>query len=339
MKSENRLDERRERCYTDPMEILLGTLKNIAVYTVPVVIGILIGRRPAVRARPLRWMGPLQTVTLLLLILSLGIRLGADDRIVSSLGQIGLTALGLTAAAMGGSLAAVSLLRRAVLKLDRFGLPRGSGEDGAGSGGAGKADYTMTWRIVAAVALGMAAGYFLVPAAAAEACAYVTDYGLRFLLLLVGIDLGRQGSVLAQLRAAGYGALLIPAAVTVGSVLPGALLGALLPTGIKGAAAVTAGLGWYSLTPSLIAPYDLQLSAVAFLSNVLREIFSIVLIPFVARYLGYVECVALPGAAAMDSSLPVVVGATHERITIYSFASGVVLSLIVPFLVPVILAL
>ena len=44
-------------------------------------------------------------------------------------------------------------------------------------------------------------------------------------------------------------------------------------------------------------------------------------------------------SAAMDTVLPVVVGATHERITIYSFTSGVVLSLAVPILVPAIVAI
>ena len=41
----------------------------------------------------------------------------------------------------------------------------------------------------------------------------------------------------------------------------------------------------------------------------------------------------------MDTVLPVVIGATHERITIYSFASGVILSLLVPVLVPLIIML
>ena len=75
------------------------------------------------------------------------------------------------------------------------------------------------------------------------------------------------------------------------------------------------------------------------MSNVMREIFSIIAIPFVAKYIGYVECASLPGAAAMDTVLPVVVGATHERVTIYSFTSGVILSLAVPILVPAIVAL
>ena len=71
----------------------------------------------------------------------------------------------------------------------------------------------------------------------------------------------------------------------------------------------------------------------------MREIFAILAIPLVSKYIGYVECVALPGAAAMDTVLPVVVGATHERITIYSFTSGVLLSLAVPVAVSGIIAL
>ena len=51
------------------------------------------------------------------------------------------------------------------------------------------------------------------------------------------------------------------------------------------------------------------------------------------------ECASLAGAAAMDSLLPVVVGATHERITIYSFVTGVILSMAVPILIPLIIGL
>ena len=93
------------------------------------------------------------------------------------------------------------------------------------------------------------------------------------------------------------------------------------------------------LAPSLLSPYSLPVSAVCFLANVMREVFAILTIPLVARRIGFVESVALPGAAAMDTVLPVVIGATHERITIYSFTSGVILSLAVPLLVSAIVAL
>ena len=60
---------------------------------------------------------------------------------------------------------------------------------------------------------------------------------------------------------------------------------------------------------------------------------------YVAQKLGYIEAVALPGATAMDTLLPVVVSATADRMAIYSFASGLILSLAVPVLVPAIIAL
>ena len=77
----------------------------------------------------------------------------------------------------------------------------------------------------------------------------------------------------------------------------------------------------------------------AFLSNVMREVFAIVLIPILARRVGYLECVGVAGATAMDTVLPVVVRATDERIAIYSFVSGVVLSFAVPVVVPAVVAL
>ncbi len=325
----------------DEMDTALGTLWNLAGYIAAVAVGAWIGSRPNVRARPLAWLGRLQRVALMILIVSLGVKLGADDEVIASLGSIGWTAFLITAAAMAGSLLALWLLRRFVLRLDRQGRPAGSAAAAAetGSGGGQKADNSLTKWIVGAVVLGMLAGYFIVPAAVVAYCGQVIDLGLYLLLFLVGMDMGQQGTAIADIRAAGLKVLLIPVAVAVGSLAAAALVGLVLSIGPRDAMAVAAGFGWYSLAPTLLAPYSLTVSAVCFLANVMREVFAILTIPLAARYVGYVECVALPGAAAMDTVLPVVVGATHERITIYSFASGVVLSLAVPLLVSAIVAL
>ena len=45
----------------------------------------------------------------------------------------------------------------------------------------------------------------------------------------------------------------------------------------------------------------------------------------------------MPGAAAMDVCLPIVEKATRSDIAVYSFVSGVILSILVPVLVPVII--
>lgn len=321
------------------MQQITGTLVSLATYLALVAAGAFLGSRPVLRSRTLPWLGRFQTAALLLLIFTLGAELGANKEIVASLGVIGLNAFLITAAAMAGSLLAVHILRKYILKLDKHGQPAGSAQTQEKHGEKVKVDHTLTLLIVFTVALGMVLGHFVLPDALAVHCGQIIQLGLYLLLFLVGLDLGRQEGMLSSVRQAGLRVVLVPLAVMVGTFTVTALAGLLLPLGPKDCVAAAAGFGWYSLAPTLLAPYSLSVSAVAFLSNVMREIFAIITIPIVAKYVGYVECASLPGAAAMDTVLPVVVGATHERITIYSFTSGVVLSLAVPLLVPAIVAL
>lgn len=323
------------------MQQMSGTLTNLVIYLALVVLGAFIGSRPGVRSRPMPWLGRFQTAALLLLIFTLGAELGANEEIVSSLGTIGLNAFVITITSMIGSMLAVHALRKYILKMDAFGrtAQEAQAEEAQASHEKAHVDHSLTVLIVAAVVLGMLGGYFVLPDSVTAHCGTVINFGLYLLLLLVGVDMGRQGTMLQDVKAAGFRVLLVPLAVMVGTFAMTALAGIFLPLGPKDCVAASAGFGWYSLAPTLLAPYSLSVSAVAFLSNVMREIFSILAIPFVARYIGYVECASLPGAAAMDTVLPVVVGATHERITIYSFTSGVVLSLAVPILVPAIVAI
>lgn len=321
------------------MQQITGTLVSLATYLALVAAGAFLGSRPVLRSRTLPWLGRFQTAALLLLIFTLGAELGANKEIVASLGVIGLNAFLITAAAMAGSLLAVHILRKYILKLDKHGQPAGSAQTQEKHGEKVKVDHTLTLLIVFTVALGMVLGHFVLPDALAVHCGQIIQLGLYLLLFLVGLDLGRQEGMLSSVRQAGLRVVLVPLAVMVGTFTATALAGLLLPLGPKDCVAAAAGFGWYSLAPTLLAPYSLSVSAVAFLSNVMREIFAIITIPIVAKYVGYVECASLPGAAAMDTVLPVVVGATHERITIYSFTSGVVLSLAVPLLVPAIVTL
>ena len=317
------------------MQQLSGTLLNLAVYLALVALGAFLGSRPAIQSRPMPWLGRFQTAALLILIVTLGAELGANDEIVTSLATIGLNALIITLTSMAGSLLAVHILRKYLLKLDAQGRSQNEAaqEETAQETSQVHVDHTLTILIVVTVVLGMLAGRFLLPAAVTAHC------GLYLLLFLVGLDMGRQGNMLRDIRAAGFRVFLVPLATAVGTLALTALVGFFLPMGVKDCAAAAAGFGWYSLAPTLLAPYSLSVSATAFLSNIMHELFSIVAVPMVAQRIGYIEAVALPGATAMDTVLPVVVSATSDRMAIYSFTSGAVLSLSVPFLVPAIIAL
>jgi uncharacterized membrane protein YbjE (DUF340 family) len=198
----------------------------------------------------------------------------------------------------------------------------------------------MTKIIIAFVTLGMLAGYFFIPDY------FITDIsgnllviGLCVLLFFVGLDLGRAGTVVDNFKRVGIRILAFPIASIIGSLVFAAIASFLLPMTVRESMAVAAGFGWYTLAPVILSDYSAEISAISFLHNVMREMIGIIIIPIVAKKIGYIEACSLPGAAAMDVCLPVIEKATNSDTAVYAFVMGTVLSIAVPILVPLIIGL
>ena len=71
----------------------------------------------------------------------------------------------------------------------------------------------------------------------------------------------------------------------------------------------------------------IEASAVSFLHNVLREIISILFLPFVAEKIGYIEAACMGGSPAMDVCLPVINKETKGKAVTYGFITGVIIEL------------
>lgn len=197
----------------------------------------------------------------------------------------------------------------------------------------------MTKVIIIAVFGGALSGYLFIPDIVIDYSQYLMTGGLCLLLFLVGLDIGRQGSLVENIKKIGYKIFILPIAIITGTLVFSALAGLLLPMTVKESMAIGSGFGWYSLAPIILADYSSQISAISFLHNVMREFFSILLIPVIAEKFGYLETVSLPGAASMDVCLPIVEKTTNSTVAIYSFASGAVISIVVPILVPLFISL
>ena len=104
-------------------------MQSLLLYLGMMAIGVLVGSRKWVRNRELPWIGRVQSVALILLILTLGINIGMDERVFDSLSEIGIAAVVITVFAMLGSLFCVSLMRRA-LGLDKKGRNKKSLKEG-----------------------------------------------------------------------------------------------------------------------------------------------------------------------------------------------------------------
>ena len=156
------------------MQQFSSTLFNLGCYIALVALGAFLGSRAFLRTRPMPWLGRLQTAALLLLIVTLGAELG-----VASLATIGLNAFVITITSMIGSMLAVHALRRWVLKLDKQARTPAQAEENAAHGGqSAKVDHTLTILIVITVAVGMLAGYFVLPPAVTAHCGQVINLGL-----------------------------------------------------------------------------------------------------------------------------------------------------------------
>ena len=62
---------------------------------------------------------------------------------------------------------------------------------------------------------------------------------------------------------------------------------------------------------------------------------NLLLVPAVARRVGYIECYGLPGSTSMDVCLPIIERSTSSDVAVYSFINGAIVSASVPFLVSI----
>ncbi|MDR7856003.1 lysine exporter LysO family protein [Tissierella sp.] len=196
----------------------------------------------------------------------------------------------------------------------------------------------LSLKIFLAVLLGTGAGYFFLPDTFSSSIGVIIDIGLMLLLFFVGMDIGKQKDVFGKIKKMGLRILLVPFAVIIGSVVGSMIAGMLLKMPLNESGAIGAGLGWYTLSSTmLLADGYIELSALAFLSNVFREVIGLITIPLIAKYIGKLESVSAAGATAMDTSLPVISSSTDPHTTIIAFITGVICTTTVPIILPIIL--
>lgn len=193
----------------------------------------------------------------------------------------------------------------------------------------------MTLVLIIAIALGGVLGLYVFPEYFILYANQGVTIGLSVLLFFVGIDIGKNKEVFNTIRKIGWKVVLIPFSIAIGSVLGAVVAGFLVRLPLWEAAAVGAGMGWYSLSAVIIDQlHSTELGAIAFLSNVLRELLAILILPLIARYLKPIYTIAPAGATAMDTTLPLIARYTSAEVAVMAVISGAILSSMIPFLVP-----
>lgn len=188
--------------------------------------------------------------------------------------------------------------------------------------------------IVAFFALGVAFGRMgLLPADLGDTG--LSFYALCALMFCVGMGLGSDPQTLRNFRTLSPRLMLLPLGTLVGT-LAGSLLACLLLARRSAAdcLAVGSGFGYYSLSSIFITEYKgAELGTVALLANVVREMLTLLLAPFLARWFGPLAPISAGGATTMDTTLPVILQASGNRFAVVSVYHGFLMDFSVPFLV------
>ena len=185
-----------------------------------------------------------------------------------------------------------------------------------------------------AIIVGILLGYFIKSYINFD-ISLLIQFGLYLLLFFIGIDIGKNDNILNDLKKLNKKVLFLPFITVISSLAGGAVASILLSLSIGEAVAISAGMGWYSFSAIELSKVSVELGGIAFLSNIFRELLAIFLIPVIAKKIGSFESISVAGATAMDSVLPIINRSNPAEISIISFYSGLVISIIVPILIPI----
>ncbi|MGN1214887.1 MAG: lysine exporter LysO family protein [Candidatus Cryptobacteroides sp.] len=271
-----------------------------------------------------------------LLIFLLGARIGSDSRILSEISSIGFNALLLALAGTSGSVLAGWILYRFL-----YGKPSRTGlEDSTRRKvGIDKGTLLTVASLLAGLVAGAAGLYVClerVPGDPALVLLYV-------LLASVGLGVGMRPGLGAILKGLRPSILLLPLLSILFTLVFCAAASTLIKSyGLWDCLAVGSGMGYYSLSSVLIAnlkeascgvTYATSLAAVALLSNIFRELLTLVFTPLMASRLGPFAPVAAAGATSMDVCLPGILKSCGQEFLPATLVSGILTDFSVPFLV------
>lgn len=160
-------------------------------------------------------------------------------------------------------------------------------------------------------------------------------YALCGLMFCVGVSIGHDPQTVRNFRALNPRLMWLPVCTILGTLAASVLISFLLPhRSTTECMAVGSGFGYYSLSSIFITEYKgAELGTVALLSNIVREIITLLCAPLLVRWFGNLAPISSGGATTMDTTLPIITQCSGQQYVIVSLYHGFVVDFSVPFLV------
>lgn len=188
--------------------------------------------------------------------------------------------------------------------------------------------------IIVFFCVGITAGFFQwIPAELQESD--ISFYALCALMFSVGLNIGNDPQTLKTFRSLNPRLIFLPLMTILGSCA-GALAVSLLLSerSLSDCLAVGSGFGYYSLSSIFITEYrGAELGTIALLSNIMREIITLLFAPLLVRWFGTLAPISAGGATTADTTLPIITHCIGQQWAVVSIFHGFLVDFSVPFLV------
>jgi uncharacterized membrane protein YbjE (DUF340 family) len=160
-------------------------------------------------------------------------------------------------------------------------------------------------------------------------------YALYVLMFLVGLSIGSDEKAINALRNQNLKIFLVPLGTIIGTLAGVAVISLFLDKrSITDCLAVGSGFGYYSLSSIFITELKgAELGVIALMSNIIREIFTLLFAPLLVLWFGKLAPIAAGGATTMDTTLPVITKFSGKEFVIIAISHGILVDFTVPFLV------
>ncbi|BDC17193.1 lysine exporter LysO family protein [Acidianus sp. HS-5] len=166
------------------------------------------------------------------------------------------------------------------------------------------------------------------------------DWELYVLAVVIGLSIGKEIKKELMRRISRFAIFTVIIAVIGGMISSVIMFFLLSIKPFNVALAISLGSGWYSYTGPIVAKYYGPIyGVIAFLVNFLREQFTFSLLPVFLRIRSTpLGAVAVGGATSMDTTLGFYVDVLGYEYGVGAMINGVVLTLLVPLILPIILS-
>ncbi len=162
-----------------------------------------------------------------------------------------------------------------------------------------------------------------------------SSYVLYILMFLIGLGIGADTKAMRTLATFNLKIVMVPISTIIGTLLGVSAISLFVKEfNLVELLAVGSGFGYYSLSSVIISEmHSAELGVVALLSNISREVITLLFAPVFVKVFGKLAPVSSGGATSMDTTLPIISATSGREFAIIALFHGMVLTIVVPFLV------